>query len=622
MKKNKPMTVKKTNPVARFFKDSAVKWYDWAILGAVVLFCFLTFEMRDLFHTAGCSYGYLNGHVFDFYDYLASNGIDENGLPGLHASYLPTTYFLFAVWNLPMRIFGLVKTPTAVLGLVPILWAKILPSIVYCMSAFVFFRIGKEIGLGERKAKIATYAFVTVPMALFGQFILGQYESFLVFTILTGTYYWLKKKPFWFVFWFAIGMTFKYTAVLFFLPLLLLREKNFWKILLQFVSVFALTAVEILIYLPSPAFREYGFGVGASATPVTSYAFNAAYETGFVFTNVHYSVYLVIIALALVMAYSYFLTPKSEDEEKRYAVFLPALSFAAMFCFTKWHAHWLMSVIPFWTLGAFMTRHTKIWLILELFFMALFAAFNVQFFQFFHDEALLTHGIFKNLLPNGQTGNTFNMIELFGIIPGNLVLSLLTALILIFAVFKHPKFMVDDLTLSEERSLWWLRARYVIGLLLFIVPAMISLATSIKPANAAYSETRWEAEETLNETVIAQPFTANGDTLKKLVFRLVTDETNEGAKMTLKIAETPEGENALYEREYRVSDYNGGERIIVKPGLPLEEGKTYYLILSGADCKTDTAAELMVARSGSASFKNAVLNGAEADFRLTLDIYD
>ena len=293
-----------------------------------------------------------------------------------------------------------------------------------------------------------------------------------------------------------------------------------------------------------------------------------------------------------------------------------------MFCFTKWHAHWLMTVIPFWTVTAFMTRHAKIWLILELFFMALFAAFNVQFFQFFHDEALLTHGIFKNLLPNGQTGNTFNMIELFGIIPGNLVLSLLTALILIFAVFRHPKFMVDDLTLSEERSLWWLRARYVIGLLIFIIPAMISLATSIKPSNAAYSETRWEAEETLNETVIAQPFTANGDTLKKLVFRLVTDETNEGAKMNLKIAETPEGENALYEREYRVSDYNGGERIIVKPGLPLEEGKTYYLILSGADCKTDTAAELMVARSGSASFKNAVLNGAEADFRLTLDIYD
>ncbi len=622
MKKAKTMTVKKVNPIAAFFKDSAVKWYDWAILGALVLFCFLVFQMRDLLHTAGCSYGYLNGHVWDFYDYLAAEGIDENGLAGLHASYLPTTYFIFAIWNLPMKIFGIVKTPSAVLGLVPVMWAKLLPAIVYFMGAFVFFRIGKELGLGDRKAKIATYAYVTVPMALFGQFILGQYESFLVFSILMGTYFWLKKKPFWFVFWFTIGMTFKYTAILFFLPLLLLREKNFWKILLQFLGALSLTAVEILFYWHSPSFREYGFGIGSSATPVTSYAFNASYETGFVFTNVHYSVYLVIIALALVMAYSYFLKPKSDEEERRYAVFLPALSFAAMFCFTKWHAHWLMTVIPFWTLGAFMTRHTKIWLILELFFMVLFAAFNVQFFQFFHDEALLTHGIFKNLLPNGQPGNSFNMIELFGIVPGNIVLSLLTALILIFAVFRHPKFMVDDLTLSEERSLGWLRARYVIGLLVFIVPAMIALATSIRPANSAYSETRWEAEATVNGQEIAQPFTANGDTLKKLVFRLVTDETNEGAEMTLKIADNASGETPLYEKTYRVSDYNGGERIIVKPKLELENGKTYYLVLSAEGCKTDEAAEVMIARSAAEGLKNALVDGKEADFRLTLDVYD
>ena len=614
--------IQKPNPIAALFRDSAVKWYDWAILGALLLFCFLVFQMRDLFHTAGCSYGYLNGHILDFYDYLAENGIDENGLQGLNASYLPTVYVLFALWNLPMRLFGIVETPSAQLGLVPILWAKILPCLVYFMGAYVLFLIGKELGLSERKSKLAMYAYVTVPMALFGQFILGQYESFMVFTILMGTYFWLKKKPFWFVFWFAVGMTLKYTAILFFLPLLLLREKNFWKILLQAAGVLVLTALEILIYWHSPAFRANAFGVGTSNAMVTSYAFNASYGTGFRFANLEFKVYLVIIALALVMAYSYFVKTKSEEEERRYGIFLPSLAFAAMFCFTKWHAHWLMMVIPFWTLGAFMTKHVKIWLILELLFMVLFAAFNVEFFVFFHDEALLTHGVLKKLLPGGQTGNTFNMIDLFGVLAPNLVLSLLTALILIFAVFRHPKFMAEDLTLTEDRSIGWIRARYILGLLVFIVPAMITFFTSVSPAKTAYSETRWEAEISLSDHTVTQPVVSDSGSLSKLVFKIITDTDNEGAEMTLRIARDSAGTDVLYEKVYRLADdVRDVDRIIVKPGLKQDPGETYYLILSAEGCKTPETARIMIAESESEE-PYALLDGSSSDFRMTLDVYE
>ena len=116
---------------AAWLTEGPIRWWDYLILAALMLFCFLSYEMRDLLHTAGCSYGFLDGHILDFYDYLAAQGIAEDGTVGLHASYLPTVYVIFALWNLPMKIFGIVPRATAQLSMTAVMWAKILPCLAY-----------------------------------------------------------------------------------------------------------------------------------------------------------------------------------------------------------------------------------------------------------------------------------------------------------------------------------------------------------------------------------------------------------------------------------------------------------------------------------------------------------
>ena len=86
---SKTKTVKLNEPKKSIFQKLSIpdlRWYDWVILFALMAFLFLAYQMHDLAHTAGCSYGYLNGHIFDFYDYLAAHGIAEDGEPGLWAS--------------------------------------------------------------------------------------------------------------------------------------------------------------------------------------------------------------------------------------------------------------------------------------------------------------------------------------------------------------------------------------------------------------------------------------------------------------------------------------------------------------------------------------------------------
>lgn len=75
-------------------KDFSV--IDWVILGLLVSVCFVCYQHPDIWHTGGSSIAYLNGHILDFYDYNLQK-VGGN-------AYLPTTYLIFAIWNIPVRL--------------------------------------------------------------------------------------------------------------------------------------------------------------------------------------------------------------------------------------------------------------------------------------------------------------------------------------------------------------------------------------------------------------------------------------------------------------------------------------------------------------------------------------
>ncbi|MBP5254507.1 MAG: DUF2029 domain-containing protein, partial [Lachnospiraceae bacterium] len=535
-----------------------LRWFDWVVFALFFLFCFFSYQMTDLLHTAACSYGYLNGHILDFYDYLAEAGTDVHGGSGLWAAYFPTIYVLFAIWNLPMRLFGIVTVPTGQLGFLPVMWAKVLPCAAYLACGYVVFLICCRLRMGEIKARVAMYAFLTVPAAFFSQLILGQYESLVLLCVLLGYYYWLQEKDVPFILWFSVGVTFKFTILFFFIPLVLLREKDFLKILVRCAAVMGLTVLEYLVYRGSPAFAANVFGVSGSATPV-GFLFNASYFTGFRFSGVEYQVYLVVLAFAAVCGYSYFLRTEEKEELPAYSVYVMGLAGAALFCFTKWHAHWLMLVIPFWTIGAFLSSHTKLWLALDLVFMVFFAMFNVEAFAYAHDEVLLNPGIFKFLMPGGRVASYTVMKEYLGFLNPSLVLSLLTAMIGAFALFKHPKFMRADADSMKDVSMGWIRGRFIAGMLVFIVPSMICLFTTLYPPEMHYSEQRWSEVVMLEPDVpVEQRFYATGSRVSKIAFPVAV-RSDEG-RGVLAVTLLDASGNVLYSHEDTVVSLYDGER--------------------------------------------------------------
>ena len=120
-------------------------WRFYAYLFVLAL-SFLLFQQGDLSHTAASSYAYLNGHFADFYDY------NKKYMGG--NDYLPLIYVIFAIWNIPLHLFGLNSSMGGMGALLPIelaieiAWAKLLLVAFFFAAAKVLAKISGVIGEG------------------------------------------------------------------------------------------------------------------------------------------------------------------------------------------------------------------------------------------------------------------------------------------------------------------------------------------------------------------------------------------------------------------------------------------------------------------------------------------
>ena len=108
---------------------------QWVMFAVVAAFCFLFFCHQDVLITAGHAGEYLKGHITDFY----SACVDTDGLYG--ANYLPTTFIVFAIWNIPMKLFGLLPQYMGDWSAVFAFWNKLLPTICYFVSGYLMYHI-------------------------------------------------------------------------------------------------------------------------------------------------------------------------------------------------------------------------------------------------------------------------------------------------------------------------------------------------------------------------------------------------------------------------------------------------------------------------------------------------
>jgi hypothetical protein len=436
-----------------------------------IIICFLFFLQPDLIHTATSSYAYLQGHIFDFYEYnkMLLGGND----------YLPTLYVIFSLWNMPIHFLDLTSLQTLnhfqwdLATPFEIAWWKTLLAFFYVGSIILIYKIASLIELPYKiNPSLISTTFATSPFVIFSVFIFSGYDVISMFFTLLGFYYYLKHDIKRFIFFFAIAISCKYFAAILFFPLILMIEKRPIHIT-KFLILGSLAVVlGLCFYWKSEIFREEIFNLlllkikdNAPHNSILSDQLSLAISL------VRLSFLAIYIAACVHIFFKKF---KSKTEWQKYAIFMSLFSYALMFLIVKWHPQWSIIAIPFVSLSYLFTKNKRLLSIFEIIAMFSFVWATVLIWKFNVDVTMMTHSILKNILPQVLIINA-------DLVPGTvskwkylfyLVFNFYLFLPLLILFYESRNASKSKLTTPSQALIV---SRLILGVCFLVIPSFICL---------------------------------------------------------------------------------------------------------------------------------------------------
>lgn len=506
-------------------------------------------------HTGGSSFAYLSGHIWDFYE-VNLRSIGGN-------NYLPSTYILYTIWNAPLKIMNVISGPTFDVGYI-IFWYKLLPVVFLFGSAIIIYKIGVLLGLNNHNAFILTAFWLTSPILIFSQFIFGQYDIFTVFFALLGYLFYLKRKLNWFIFFFAISLTFKYFPIFIFIPLLLLIEKRVSKILAAVLLVMIPVGLEVLPYLPSEAFINGIFGFKAAQHVSKG-------GTGKLFIGLW----------LLFCGYIYLKRIRNDNEFQQATLYIPMAVLSALFSLIIWNPQWLLWVTPFLALTSFFNRNRKIYMILDIIMMLFFVAFTVNNWPGWVDQSLWSLGLFKDVNPGIADPQLGFMMKDIYISAGRKMYGHLLTLCFLFNIIAKFPFCEKNEGKSpvnyndfDGYKIWnFIRVRFYLGTAIFVIPAVICLLYS-NPGQIIINHPLNHTAQAVAGDNFAQTFGAAAGKINKLVVEIPRDEERNFANATFRLVQINDSssERVIYDTIITDKMISNGKIFINLNGREITKG--------------------------------------------------
>lgn len=527
--------------------NQKLKCIDWAFFLISAVVCYILFCQVDIRITAEHSFILLQGNITDFYEACK----EWNG--AYAANYLPSTYMVFAIWNIPLKLLGKVPTVWGQSSAIMFLWYKLLPVTIYLLSGIIIYRLTKNrFGFSSSKAKLTMYIYYTAPLAFFSQFIFSQYDIFTVALMLLGMYYYYsdgdsKKDFFLFVLYFSLATTFKYYAVLIFATLLLLRVKNIGKIIWSMLLVATPYLIEYLLCLifDGEAFKNAVMGF-------QTLDFVKVSEISVGFSNIR----ILPLLICLILAWCYFTTVNNKRDLICYSLYFCCGITFVLFSFMTWYPQWLLFGVPFWSLSLMISKRYDVFLWLETAFIFLFYMFIVNIYQGNVDQSMLKNTILAPLLRYKVQGDALMMSDIYRFSDTSLLFTLMVVILLVLFIFKHPRFCFEDITEEFDFHTQYtsglsyvnvIRIRFIATVLGFLIPALLCVPSMIKQADSLwlredlYSEESnviYKADEPLE---LSQYVTLPSQTISSVSTKIVCNENADYSNIYLQIIDPTNG---------------------------------------------------------------------------------
>ena len=423
-------------------------------------------------------------------------------------------------------------------------------------------------------ARFATVAWVTMPIALYSQFIFSQYDIFYVVLTQAGFLMFLRNRLGLASLYFSIAITFKYFPAFTFLPLLLLYEKRISRIALYGMIFIAPTVLIDLLYGRSPAFIE---GVQQHAAIDRIYA--AAIDIGL---SGLWNAYALPMSCALLGGLAYFSEPSKENLPKVAAYFW-LVSAALPFLFIYWHPQWIMCFAAPIVLTSVIQRDARRWLLMDIVGM-LFCIGTISLTFVGKADAALFHGDLFGL----DFSNAYLMADFFGRFGEhslNVFYSGFCAYLVLQIALKAKVLWTPPSPVPVELIEYGVvRSRFYLGLAIFLLPVLLCIYRDL--TGDLHFVTNFSVARTygplFGSRVFEQPFVAEGAALEEVSLLLEAPKGAFSDEIHLEITD-PEG-NVVARADQAVQGSSGTtwHRFIFE-SVPVQRGMLYGLRLTSPE---------------------------------------
>ena len=396
-------------------------------------------------------------------------------------------YIIFAIWNLPIYILERFAGIDVLNNVFCLMWVKTMVLVFVFIFIKSLTKLCRTLDFSENDTILTVILFLTSNFLITSIIEISEYDIISLCFVLYGIDAYIRHDHRRFVMMFACAIPLKFFALLIFLPLILLKEKNIWKILGNLVAVMAPILLFRLIIPCSGQPAGLNLMDMFKGTNVGNLALLYAieYYAKLVVGEVYYSV----VCLGILMAFCYFLELKTDEDLKKYSIYVCMLSYAILFVTCYTHPYWILILVPFIHLVIVQNkRYIHINLVLEM--VMTWGMILAQLFEFpwCFGNAIVAGSFWSKILGSKATYEQFNMSVLLGNIIGEegvlklsngakgMGASVFVGCVIMFVIINLPAIRDKKMPLinnSGKLEYWVMPFRMISGVIIGILPIIM-----------------------------------------------------------------------------------------------------------------------------------------------------
>ncbi|SEQ36414.1 hypothetical protein [Butyrivibrio sp. TB] len=468
----------KLKEVFGYFKT--LKVIDAVLLAAALLFSFLTMYYADI--TVTGQYGLtfwdslFDGKILSFYENALSSGVAPEG-----AVYDIGTYIIFGIWQLPIWILNKVLGVSA-LSVGALLWLKLLPVLFLLLTTYETAELSFKLGISDTLKAQVGIVFLTSLITYLPVMVVAQYDVIPLYFMVRAINAYVDRDDKSFYISFAISMTVKPLTILALFVLIILREKNVVRIVVDLIKGSFLMIICKAVYSMNEAYKLSCSGFLQKNMPSL---FDASVNMGRLGNASLFIIGLIVVYLVAYFDESYLDASKEGAVAEHISIDRKALLYvfgvwAVFVAFASATCYWTIYMAPFVILVCFMCGRylDKVLLVETIMECALTVLMVLSFSWVYGGDMTYGYLILKGFCGKaiaGEDGKTIagllNWIlsteELGPAICGVFVACLVTIGILAYRFIRNRTARNEDFSENEKNlldrcNLWIIRLRIVI----------------------------------------------------------------------------------------------------------------------------------------------------------------